>query len=311
MEVITIRLATHEAAIEEYVQRTLLSHTINGSDLAAMVQKTVQELISDGFLAIDSHGSYVATRLSQATVGAFMTPEDGLVVHGELQAALRAFVMDGEMHIFYLFTPVQLQGLADIDWQTFRREIERLDESGLRVLGFVGINLALVNRMYGAIALQDLTELTAHRANSGRPLPENTAEEIKIARVYRRCYAAFQLRDLCNEMPVHAVARKYDTTRGFVQTLGQTCEGFAAGTIQFCERMGWGMLKSVLEHMSDRLKAGARADLLELARIPFVKSRTARVLWENGFKNLMTIAESNPKDLVPVLLLVRVLGRES
>lgn len=103
-------------------------------------------------------------------------------------------------------------------------------------------------------------------------------------------------------MPIHAVARKYDSTRGFVQTLAQTCEGFASGTIQFCDRMGWGMLKSVLDHMCDRLKAGARADLLDLAKIPFVKSRTARVLWDNGFKSLMAVAEADPKDLVPVLL---------
>ena len=110
-------------------------------------------------------------------------------------------------------------------------------------------------------------------------------------------------------MPIHAVARKYGTSRGFVQTLAQTCEGFAAGTVQFCDRMGdrmgWGMLKSVLEHMSDRLRAGARADLLDLAKIPFVKSRTARVLWDNGFRSLMAVAEADPKDLVPTLLLVR------
>ena len=106
-------------------------------------------------------------------------------------------------------------------------------------------------------------------------------------------------------MPMHAVAHKYRTSRGFVQTLAQTCEGFAAGTIQFCDRMGWGMLKSVLEHMSDRLQAGARADLLDLAKIPFVKSRTARVLWDNGFRSLMAVAEADPKDLVPTLLLVR------
>ena len=68
--------------------------------------------------------------------------------------------------------------------------------------------------------------------------------------------------------------------------------------------MGWGMLSSVLEHMSDRLKAGAKADLLELAQIPFVKSRTARVFWENGLKSLRAVAEAEPKDLVPVLLLV-------
>lgn len=34
-------------------------------------------------------------------------------------------------------------------------------------------------------------------------------------------------------------------------------------------------MASVLEHFVDRLKAGAKADLLALARIAFVKSRTA------------------------------------
>lgn len=74
--------------------------------------------------------------------------------------------------------------------------------------------------------------------------------------------------------------------------------------IQFCGVMGWGMLKAALEHMGDRLRAGARADLLELAKIPFVKSRTARVFWENGLKGLRTVAEAAPKELVPILLLV-------
>ncbi len=105
-------------------------------------------------------------------------------------------------------------------------------------------------------------------------------------------------------MPIHLVARKFEVPRGFVQTLAQICEGFAAGMIKFCDKMGWGMLKAALEHMSDRLKAGARADLLELAKIPFVKSRTARVFWENGYKGLRSVSEADPKDLVPVLLLV-------
>lgn len=105
-------------------------------------------------------------------------------------------------------------------------------------------------------------------------------------------------------MPIHAVARKYQVSRGSVQTLSQICEGFASGVIRFCERMGWTMLKVTLEHMSDRLKAGARADLLELARIPFVKSRTARVFWENGYKGLRAVSDADAKDLVPVLRMV-------
>ena len=144
-----------------------------------------------------------------------------------------------------------------------------------------------------------------YRANSAKTLEERTPEEIRTVRIYRRFYATFQLRDLCNEMPIHAVARKYEIQRGFIQNLAQSCEGFAAGILQFCEAMGWGMLKSVLEHMSDRLKAGARADLLELAKIPYVKSRTARIFWEHGMKSLRAVAEAIPKDLVPILLLVR------
>ena len=35
------------------------------------------------------------------------------------------------------------------------------------------------------------------------------------------------------------------------------------------------VMAAALEHFSDRLMAGARADLLALEKIPFIKSRTA------------------------------------
>lgn len=288
LEVIAVRLATHTAAIQEYVQKTLLYYTLDRTLLDIMVYQTLEELVESGLVTVDKFGSYEATLLSQAIVASYLTPEDGIFLHGELRQALRAFVMDGEMHIFYTFTPLD-NSQTDINWPIFRREMESLDESGLRVLEFVGVNPGLVNRM----------------ANSAKPLPETSPSEIRTARIYRRFYAALQLRDLCNETPVHLVARKFEVPRGFVQTLAQICEGFAAGMIRFCDKMGWGMLKAALEHMIDRLKAGAKADLLDLAKIPFVKSRTARVFWENGYKSLRTVAEAEAKDLLPVLLLAQ------
>jgi hypothetical protein len=92
--------------------------------------------------------------------------------------------------------------------------------------------------------------------------------------------------------------------RGAVQSLAQTCHGFAAGMIKFCERMNWGILGTALDHMSDRFKAGARADLLALAEVTFVKSRTARIFWDNGYKSVGAIAAADVKDLVPILLQV-------
>lgn len=82
--------------------------------------------------------------------------------------------------------------------------------------------------------------LTIATRAQGATLREVTAEEKQLARVHRRFYLALQLRDLCNEVPIHLVARKYDVPRGTVQNLSQTCQGFAAGMIKFCEQMEWG-----------------------------------------------------------------------
>lgn len=146
LEAITVRLATHMAAIQDYVQKTLLYHIMDQTLIDAMVSETLQELIESGFVTVDSFGSYEATLLSQATVASFLAPEDGIFLNGELRRALRAFVMDGDMHSFYTFTPLY-NSQTDINWPVFRREMERLDESGLRVLEFVGVNPGLVNRM--------------------------------------------------------------------------------------------------------------------------------------------------------------------
>ena len=137
------------SAIQEYIQRTLLFHTMDRQLLDTLVQNTIEELMTTGMIAVDSTGSYTPAHLSQAIIASSLTPEDGVFVHGELQRALRAFVMDGEMHVFYMFTPVQLPVLADINWPIFRREMDRLDESGIRVLEYTGVNPGLVNRMYG------------------------------------------------------------------------------------------------------------------------------------------------------------------
>lgn len=64
-------------------------------------------------------------------------------------------------------------------------------------------------------------------------------------------------------------------------------------------------MAAILDHFSDRLRAGAKSDLLALSKITFVKSRTARVFYENGFKSVAAIANADPKELVPVLMQVR------
>lgn len=290
LEIIAIRMASSRDSLGDYVKCSLFWHTVAPKSLEDIVGNAIGELIALGLVQeADFEHCLEPTKLGMAVVASGLNPEDGVFVHSDLRRAIESFVMDGDLHIIYLFTPVQTTGLAEISWQTFRNQLDLLDDSGLRAMRLIGVNPALVNRL----------------VNSGGVLKENTAEEIRVSRVYRRAYSAFQLRDLCNEMSVHDISLKYSVARGQVQTLSQTCHGFAAGMIRFCERMGWGMLGAVLEHMLDRLRAGARADLLEMAQVPFVKSRMARAFWENGFKSVAALSEADPLALVPVMIQVQ------
>ncbi|KAK8049073.1 hypothetical protein PG994_010803 [Apiospora phragmitis] len=284
LESVAIRLATGRDSLEDFMRRTLLNQIETPSTVQSHVESGLKDLSEMGFIEFDDFGNHQATQLGKAVVASSLEPEDGAFVHRELQRALRAFVMDGEMHILYTFTPVQDFSIT-INWKVFRDELERLDESGLRVLKFLGLKPTMINRM----------------AQGGK-MNVSTPEEKELARVYSRFYLALQLRDLCNEVPIHSVARKFDVPRGTVQTLAQTCQGFAAGMIKFCQLMGWGVMAAVLDHVADRLKAGAKADLLALAQITFVKSRTARVFYENGYKSVAAIANADPRELVPVLM---------
>lgn len=287
LEVVAVRMASSRASLDQYVHSSLLWHSTERDVVEGMVKASIQELLDRGLIQTrESLECLEPTALGTAVVAAGLSPEDGIFVHSELRRALESFVMDGDMHIFYLFTPVQTSGLGEIAWLTFRDELEQLDDSGMRALRLIGVSPAFVNRL----------------VNSGAALKETTADEARVARVYRRVYSAFQLRDLCNEMPVHEISLKYSVSRGQVQTLAQTCHGFAAGMVQFCRRMGWGMLGAVLEHMLDRLRAGARADLLEMAQVAFVKSRMARIFWDSGLKSVRALGEADPSTLVPIMM---------
>lgn len=43
-----------------------------------------------------------------------------------------------------------------------------------------------------------------------------------------------------------------------------------------------------------------------MAQITYVKSRTARIFWENGFKTVAAVAGASVNDILPILLLVNL-----
>lgn len=146
LEVIAVRLATSKDALDDYLSKTLLAHAGPPEPLQECVETSLKNLQSMGFITADVLGNYQPTKLGHAIVASALDPDDGVFIHKELDKALQAFVMDGEMHILYTFTPVHDFG-TNINWQVFRNEMENLDDSGHRVLGFLGLKRAVINRL--------------------------------------------------------------------------------------------------------------------------------------------------------------------
>ena len=131
--------------MNDYIKSSLLFQNMEQEALSNMVDSTLQDLVDSNLIKSTDEEVFEPTQLGRATVASAFSPEDGLFIHDEIKRALQAFVMDGDMHIFYMFAPIQ--ATVDIDWMIFRDEILNLDESGLRALQFVEVNLSFVNSM--------------------------------------------------------------------------------------------------------------------------------------------------------------------
>ncbi|KAA8895247.1 P-loop containing nucleoside triphosphate hydrolase protein [Sphaerosporella brunnea] len=283
LEVISIRLATSLDSIEEYFSSTLLQYTHpTPSDLPPLLKDCLDTLLASKLLEAPTRdGDWAVTRVGYATVTAGFTPADGLFMSTELSRALVHFNLETDMHIVYHFTPIHASTSSiEIDWKLLRDELERLDEPSLRAATFCGVTPAFI-----------------HRIASGGILRES---EDKL-RVYRRFYTSLMLRQLINETPMHHVALHFDVARGFVQSLAATCRGFATTSAAYCKAMGWTGLAVLLEHYSWRLDLGVKDELVELARLPFVKSRTARCFWEAGVRTVEMVAEAGVDKVADLL----------
>lgn len=146
LEVITIRLATNFDSIRFYFAKSLLSYTHEPEAVDKFLTDGLKEITSMELVAADADGAYSATQLGKAIVASSFDPDDGIFIYEEMVKTIRAFVMDGEMHILYVFTPVQDFGIT-VNWQVFRNEVSSLDDSGMRVLRFLGMKPTVVERL--------------------------------------------------------------------------------------------------------------------------------------------------------------------
>lgn len=83
---------------------------------------------------------WIATPLGKACLAASIPPREGLFLFEELQKARRCFVLDTELHVIYLVTPLSAGcQIGTVDWMMFHELWNTMSESERRVGKLIGV----------------------------------------------------------------------------------------------------------------------------------------------------------------------------
>ncbi|XP_029680400.1 DNA polymerase theta-like, partial [Formica exsecta] len=214
---------------------------------------------------------WIATPLGKACLAASIPPREGLFLFEELQKARRCFVLDTELHVIYLVTPLSAGcQIGTVDWMMFHELWNTMSESERRVGKLIGVEERFV--------------MSAIRG---------VIKPGKSLNVHRRFYSALALHDLVKEVPLHVVCKKYGCCRGVLQTLQQSAATYAGMVTQFCKQLGWDCMELLVSQFQTRLQFGVCRELLDLLRLPMLNGLRARSLYKQGITCVADLAVAN------------------
>ncbi|EMP33638.1 DNA polymerase theta [Chelonia mydas] len=207
------------------------------------VEACVRWLLENEFIQILDSGNrvkaevYRPTHLGTATLSSSLSPTEALGIFADLQRAMKGFVLENDLHILYLVTPVY-EEWTTIDWYQFFCLWEKLPSSMKRVAELVGIE-------EGFLA----------RSVKGKIIAKTEKQHRQMA-IHKRFFTSLALLDLISEVPLKDITKKYTCSRGQLQSLQQsaatyagvlTQKGVVGGSQGYCRRgCGTAILASVL-----------------------------------------------------------------
>ncbi|KAM3935772.1 DNA polymerase theta [Leptodactylus fuscus] len=225
---------------------------------------------------------YRPTKLGSATLSSSLSPSEALGIFADLQRAMKGFVLENDLHILYLVTPVY-EEWATIDWYQFFCLWEKLSVSMKRVAELVGIE-------EGFLA----------RSVKGKIIARNDRQHRQIA-IHKRFYTSLVLLDLISEVPLSELSKKYGCSRGQLQSLQQSAATYAGMVTVFSNRLGWHNMELLLSQFQSRLTFGVQRELCDLVRLDLLNAQRARALYNAGFITVSELARGNVSDVETAL----------
>ncbi|XP_043272294.1 DNA polymerase theta [Venturia canescens] len=278
LEAVASEVAYTVKDIELYAKCTLVS--VTSEDLMeTSIMKAIKFLVDNELFLLQTNENgdqrWIATQLGKACLAASIPPTDGLFIFEELQKARKCFVLDTELHVVYLVTPINSSNqIGQIDWFAFMNIWKNLTESERRVGQLVGIEENII-----------ISAIRGSMKNG------------KVLDVHKRFYTAMALHDLVREISLIDVCRKYGVCRGVIQSLQQSAATFAGMVTQFCKKLGWDCMELLIGQFQARLQFGVCRELLDLLRLPTLNGLRARSLYKEGITSVSELAVANVLDV--------------
>ncbi|XP_051841327.1 DNA polymerase theta [Antechinus flavipes] len=225
---------------------------------------------------------YHPTHLGSATLSSSLSPTEALDIFADLQRAMKGFVLENDLHIVYLVTPLYEDWTA-IDWYRFFCLWEKLPTSLKRVAELVGIE-------EGFLA----------RSVKGRIVAKTEKQHRQMA-IHKRFFTSLVLLDLISEVPLKDIIQKYGCNRGQIQSLQQSAATYAGMITVFSNRLGWHNMEQLLSQFQKRLTFGVQRELCDLVRVSLLNAQRARALYTAGFLTVADLARGSVAEVEAVL----------
>ncbi|XP_059247024.1 DNA polymerase theta [Mustela nigripes] len=225
---------------------------------------------------------YHPTHLGSATLSSSLSPIDTLDIFADLQRAMKGFVLENDLHIVYLVTPM-FEDWTTIDWYRFFCLWEKLPTSMKRVAELVGIEEGFLARCV-----------------KGKVVARTERQHRQMA-IHKRFFTSLVLLDLISEVPLKEINQKYGCSRGQIQSLQQSAAVYAGMITVFSNRLGWHNMELLLSQFQKRLTFGIQRELCDLVRVSLLNAQRARFLYASGFLTVADLARANIAEVETVL----------
>ncbi|XP_054459580.1 DNA polymerase theta isoform X2 [Anoplopoma fimbria] len=295
LEIIVGGVASTPQDVRSYALCSLLaaSMTCDGKNESneatnkGAIEACVEWLMENEFISIqkdeqDPEERYHPTQLGAATLSSSLSPPEALGIFADLQRAMKGFVLENDLHILYLITPLYAEWTT-IDWYQFFCLWEQLSSSMKRVAELVGVQEGFLARSVG-----------------GKIVAKTEKQRRQMA-IHKRFFTTLVLQDLVNEVPLGTVASKYNCNRGQLQSLQQSASTYAGMVTVFCKRLGWHNMELLLSQYQTRLSFGVQRELVDLVRVSLLNATRARALYAQGLCTVAELARATLADVEKAL----------